>query len=175
MLARFVQNIANQTTYLLHGIGRKCSRPLKLANHVETGRNDATGRCRNVRTVGGISRAQVYQKLDWLRSLIRRQVQCQYSQKSEERGMVESLEQKLKSLERSVRLIENAFADQQCQLLPDQFDRGIQYQVSYPVSKRWYFPMLLNFSQFSFAKSCFGSVVNSDIKDSTLWSQPPKT
>ncbi|KAE8549597.1 hypothetical protein EYB25_008119 [Talaromyces marneffei] len=77
----------------------------------------------------------------------RRQVQCQYSQKVEERGMVESLEQKLMSLERSIRDAENAFIDQQeQQLFPvSRLERGIQYEVSYPVSKRWYFPMLLHF------------------------------
>lgn len=62
--------------------------------------------------------------------------------------MVESLEQKLMSLERSIRDAENAFIDQQeQQLFPvSRLERGIQYEVSYPVSKRWYFPMLLHFS-----------------------------
>lgn len=152
-----------------------CLRPPRLVIPVEIGRNDATGHCLNVLTVGGSSSAPVYQKLHWLISLNRRQVQCLYSQKVDERGMVESLEQKLMSLEQSIRATRTAFIDQQQQLLPDpQLDRGIQYQVSYPVSKRWYFPMLLHFSQSSSTTSRFGSVVNNSKKDSTLWSRPPK-
>jgi hypothetical protein len=64
--------------------------------------------------------------------------------------MVESLEQKLMFLEQSLRatqkpVIKSQQQEQQ-QLLPNsRIDRGVQYEMPYPVSKRWYFPMLLHF------------------------------
>lgn len=67
--------------------------------------------------------------------------------------MVESLEQKLMSLEQSLRATQNFLINPQQQeqqqlLLDPRIDRGVQYEMPYPVSKRWYFPMLLHFSRY---------------------------
>ncbi|KAH8697963.1 hypothetical protein BGW36DRAFT_379750 [Talaromyces proteolyticus] len=82
----------------------------------------------------------------------RRQAQCQYSQKAEEHGMVESLWQKLNSLECLVR--ESKDVSEPRLMLPfSRLGREIQYDITYPVSKRWYFPMLLHFRFHSMVPS----------------------
>jgi hypothetical protein len=105
----------------------------------------------------------------------RSQVRCQYSQEVEERGMVESLWQKLKALERFNRVTEDPTTASPQQILPiPRLQREIHYEVKYPVSKRWYFPMLLHFSRFcNFFPSKTNDTLISD-KDSTLWSRALK-
>lgn len=135
-------------------VDEKCFKQFRHAVHAGTGRNDATGRCLSVLSARGDlpTKYSCWYYTPFANLASRRRVKCHYSQKEEGHRIIESLRKRLTALERFIS--ETEYAADSPEILPiSRLGREIAYEVPYPVSKRWYFPMLLHFSMVYIARN----------------------